>query len=122
MQRLANAGPKFHKRFIKHCIDYFDSVLPETDLRLKDRVMTLEEYVPHRRENGGVRPCFDLFEYVFNIELPDEVFEDEAFMRVYYAAVDAIGWSNVSRPVQTWMASCSFFFVSGRVLVCRRTI
>ena len=99
MQRLTNASPKFHERFIKHCIDYFDSVLPETDLRMKDNVMTLEEYVPHRRENGGVRPCFDLFEYVFNINLPDEVFEDEAFMRVYFAAVDAIGWSNVCRQV-----------------------
>ncbi|KAI5122525.1 hypothetical protein M0805_005252 [Coniferiporia weirii] len=94
MKRLSNGSPEFRKRFIKHCTDYIDTVLPEADLRAQDKVLSLEEYVHHRRENGGVRPCFDLFEYAFNVALPDEVFEDPAFMRAYFAAVDMIGWSN----------------------------
>ena len=99
MQRLEDTNPKFLARFIKHCASFMDSILPETDNRIKDKVMTLEDYVIHRRENGGVRPCFDLLEYVLNIDMPDEVFEDQVFMRIYWAAIDAISWANVGKQV-----------------------
>ncbi|THH10878.1 hypothetical protein EW145_g1031 [Phellinidium pouzarii] len=94
MKRLSKSTKEFRRRFITHCTDYIDTVLPEADLRAQGKVLSLEEYVHHRRENGGVRPCFDLFEYAFGITLPDAVFKDPAFMRAYFAAVDMIGWSN----------------------------
>lgn len=117
MKRLENSNPKFRERFIKHSIDYFDSVLPEAEHRIKDSVMTLDEYIPHRRENGGVKPCFDLFEYCFDIDLPDEVFEDEAFIRVCDAAIDCVGWSNVRRKDPTHFDISTDAFSSGCLLV-----
>ena len=57
--------------------------------------MSIEEYFPHRRNNGGIRACFDLIELSLGIELPAEVFEDPDFLRVHYAADDMICWSNV---------------------------
>ena len=99
MQRLETAGPRFRARFIEHCSSFMNSILPETDNRIKDKVMTLEDYIIHRRENGAVRPCFDLLEYVLNIDMPNEVFEDQVFMRIYFAAIDAISCANVSKQV-----------------------
>lgn len=43
--------------------------------------------------------CFDLIEFVHNISLPAEVFEDPNFLHVYFAAADMIAWANVSRSL-----------------------
>ena len=99
MKHLANAGPKFRERFIKHNTQYFDAVITEADDRIKDNVMTLEQFIVERRENGGVRPFFDLIEYALKLDLPDEVFEDEALMRIENAGIDGVVWANVSTQV-----------------------
>lgn len=97
-ERLFKKAPlKARQRFVQHCADYIDAVAREARLRQQGEVLGLQEYTLLRRENSGVRPCFAFFEYVHAIDLPDEVFEDPVFMRLYYAAVDMICWANVRK-------------------------
>lgn len=93
--RLGNgAGPGCLRRFIKRFEEYVYAVAQEAELRAQKEVLTLATYIPLRRENSAVRVCFALLEYVFGVDLPDEVFEDPIFMDMYFAAVDSVCWSN----------------------------
>ena len=60
-------------------------------------MLGLADYEPLRRENSAIRLCFGLFEFALGIDLPNEVFEDSAFMDLYWAAADMVCWANVSR-------------------------
>lgn len=71
--------------------------MTEAELRERGEVLDVEPFIALRRENSAVRLCLDLIEYCWGIDLPDEVFEDEAFTEIYWAAVDLICWANVSR-------------------------
>lgn len=96
LKRLSKNSDAFRKRFIEHCICYMEATANEVTLRGEEGLtMSIEEYFPHRRNNGGIRACFDLIELSLGIELPAEVFEDPDFLRVHYAADDMICWSNV---------------------------
>lgn len=55
----------------------------------------MESYETLRRENSAIRLCFGLFEFVLGVDLPDEVFDDPAFLNLYWAAADMVCWSNV---------------------------
>lgn len=68
----------------------------EAEYRRNGLVPDTESYMLIRREVSGVRLCYGMFEYVLGIELPDEVFENQTFLTMYWAAVDMIGLSNVS--------------------------
>ncbi|KAE9398703.1 terpenoid synthase [Gymnopus androsaceus JB14] len=92
---MSSAGPKTAKRFMEHCDRYIECVSREAELREHGEVLDLEAFTPLRRENGGVRLCFALFEYVLGFDLPQEVFDDPTFMEAYWAAVDMIEWANV---------------------------
>ncbi|KAI5122531.1 hypothetical protein M0805_005258 [Coniferiporia weirii] len=46
------------------------------------------------RENGAVKPAFDMIECCLGIELPDEVIEDPTFKQLYNTALDIILWAN----------------------------
>lgn len=48
-----------------------------------------------RRETVGARSSFDMMEFALNVDLPDELFENEAFRKMYYAAIDMIALGNV---------------------------
>ncbi|EJD00897.1 terpenoid synthase [Fomitiporia mediterranea MF3/22] len=102
MNRLSNISEAVRERFISHCISYIDATATEARLRADNEVLSIEEYTKLRRENGGVRTCFDLIEAVLGITLPAEVFDDPNFMRIYFAAVDMICWSNdiYSYPIE----------------------
>lgn len=95
MQRMSKAAPLCRKRFTQHCAEYFSTVVDEVKLRSKDVVYEVEEYILHRRSNGGVKPCFDLFEYVMGFELPEDVFEDNKFVTCVDSANDMICVANV---------------------------
>ena len=81
---------------MKHCVDYVEAVGVEAQLREERKVLDLGSYESLRRENSAVRLCFALVEYVLGIDLPDDVFDDSEFMRIYWTAVDMVCWSNVS--------------------------
>lgn len=96
MGRLIKPASNFRRRLISHLTDCINTVPHEADLRERGEVFGIDEYITHRRENGAVRPCFDIIEYNLGIDLPDNVFEDSAMKRLYFAAVDMVCWSNVS--------------------------
>lgn len=73
---------------------YLESIINEKK-HLECEGLTLQEYEAHRRKNSGTDPFFVLIEYAQGIELPDALFENETFMKIYWAAVDMIGYSNV---------------------------
>lgn len=86
--------PRTEKRFVKAYCGYLESIINEKK-HLECEGLTLQEYEAHRRKNSGTDPFFVLIEYAQGIELPDALFENETFMKIYWAAVDMIGYSNV---------------------------
>lgn len=78
-----------------HCEAYVEAVAQEAELRETDTVLGLEAFEALRRENSAIRLCFGLFEYVLGVDLPDEVFADDAFLACYWAAADMVCWANV---------------------------
>lgn len=56
----------------------------------------MDSFKSLRRENSAIRLCFGLFEFTLGIDLPDSVFEDETFMKMYWASADMVCWANVS--------------------------
>ena len=95
---MRTAGANCRRRFLKHCEDYIEAISKEAEYRERDEVLDMERYETLRRENSAVRLCFMLSMYALDIDLPDEVFEDSAFMTVYFAACDLVCWANVGGP------------------------
>lgn len=89
------AGPDCSQRFFKCWESYIAAVAKEADLRERGEVLNLKSYTDLRRENSAIRTCLALIEYAMGTNLPEEVFEDEAFSEVYVSALDLIWWSNV---------------------------
>ena len=81
---------------MKLCTSYAAGVTREAELRSDHSVLGPDEYRDLRRENSAVRVCLGLIEYELGIDLPDEVFENEAFMGLYWAVIDMVCWANVS--------------------------
>lgn len=94
---LAKAGKNCQGRMLKRCAAYVDAFVKEASLRDDHEVLDEENYMRLRRHNSAVQIVFVLYEYVHGIDLPDEVFEDGVFMRLYYAALDLFILTNVSR-------------------------
>lgn len=67
----------------------------EAEYRERGEVLDMESFKHLRRENSAIRLCFGLFEYSLGIDLPDEVFENPTFERLYWAAADMVCWANV---------------------------
>ncbi|KAL5485913.1 hypothetical protein ACEPAI_6956 [Sanghuangporus weigelae] len=91
---LLKNGPRSMRRLVQACSSYIDAVCQEAALRERGEVLGLEEYRVLRRENIALRLCFSLFEYCFGFDLPDEVFDDPTFVRMFYGAVDMIALCN----------------------------
>ena len=94
------AGSNTAARFLKHCKDYIDAVAHEAELREMGQVLDIAAFTDLRRENSAIRLCFGLFEYALGIDLPQYVFDDPAFMKVYMAAADLVCWANVSSAMR----------------------
>lgn len=107
MQRMAKAPPLCQKRFIQHCKEYFSAVVDEAEFRSRVVFYDLEEFFIRRRDNGGAKPCFDLFEHIMGFEIPECVFQDEDFVTCLECANDLICIANVcvDRQVETKLFS-----------------
>lgn len=93
---LRSAGPQSFRRFLKLSEDYIDCVAKEAEYRERNHILDIESFKHLRRRNSGAPVVFGLLECTLGIDLPDEVFEDATFSRLYWAAVDMVWWSNVS--------------------------
>jgi hypothetical protein len=92
---MRTAGVNCRRRFLEHCGDYIEAVSKEAEYRERDVVLNMEQYEALRRENSAVRLCFMLAMFALDVDLPDEVFEDSAFVTIYFAACDLVCWANV---------------------------
>ena len=87
--------PNFQRRFVQHHADYVNSVVREAECRTGKIQMDFDEFVTFRRLTSGARCVYVVMEFALGIDLPDEVFDNEAFQRMHSAAEDLIGLSNV---------------------------
>lgn len=96
---------------LERCANYVVALAQEAGLRQEQRVLDVSTYMSLRRENSAVQVAFGLFEYVHGIDLPDIVFEDATFMRLYYAALDLFILANVSTliNISSEYYCCEFF-------------
>ena len=76
-----------------------EAVEREAELREMCEVLDMKSFETLRRENSAIRLCFGLFEFALGIDLPDDLFEDKAFMDLYWAAADMVCWANVRRSL-----------------------
>jgi len=88
--------PNAFRRFLAHCDAYINSVIQEARLRDRGEVLGFVDYVHLRRENSAIRVCFGMIPYILGIDLPEEVFEDGNFQKIYFSAADMVCLSNVS--------------------------
>jgi hypothetical protein len=93
---LRSAGPKSFNRFLKRSADYVECVAREAEYRERGEVLDIETFQHLRRENSAVTVCFGLLEYTLGIDLPDHVFENDIFLKLYWDAVDMVCWANVN--------------------------
>ena len=87
--------PRFYRRFIANHSNYLNAVVRESDLRLHRVELSFDEFMDVRRMTIGVHSCVDLLEFFLDIDLPDELFESDAFIRMRNAAANAAGLKNV---------------------------
>ncbi|KAF5359538.1 hypothetical protein D9756_003313 [Leucocoprinus leucothites] len=88
------AGPNNLRRFVKLCEDYTRCVIREAELREAGKVLSMQEYIPLRRNNSAVLLCLALIEYILGIDLPEDMYENPIFMKAYWAACDHVCWAN----------------------------
>ncbi|KAL0574236.1 Sesquiterpene synthase 10 [Marasmius crinis-equi] len=96
---LKGAGPISSARFLRHCADYIQAVSLEAELRERGEILDVDAFIELRRDNSAVVLCFDLFEYVLGLDLPETVFQDPTFQEMYWAAADMVCWAN---DVYSW--------------------
>lgn len=89
-------GPVSRRRFVQETERYLTAVTREAQLREKRTILDLASYNTLRRQNSGAPYSFELFGYLFGVDLPDEVYYHPVMQEMYFAAVDMISWANVS--------------------------
>jgi hypothetical protein len=95
---IDKAGHGVAGRLINNLCNYVDTVGKEAELREKNEVLDIPNYVIFRRETSAIRPCFDLVEYCLDLDLPQYVHDDPLFISGYNAGMDLIFWANVKFP------------------------
>jgi hypothetical protein len=74
---------------------YLEAVTREARYRDNGVTPDLKSYMTIRRNTSGVKPCLDLLEYGFGIDLPDFVANDPILKTLKQTADDFIAWANV---------------------------
>lgn len=97
MRHIDRAGTSIARRFIDNLCAWVKHTGAEAELRDRNKVLDVQDYVALRRDIGAMRPCFDLAEYILGINLSEEIYEDPVFQSGYNAAMYLVCWSNVSR-------------------------
>lgn len=92
------ATPRHLQRFLERCKQLMLGAAEEAKLRQRGEVLSLDAYIPLRRVNVGVYVCFAFTEAVLGVDLPEEVYNDPVFNRLYDTATDLVWWANVSPP------------------------
>jgi hypothetical protein len=92
---IQDAGPGVQARFRETMELYLEAVTREARYRDNGVTPDLKSYMTIRRNTSGVKPCLDLLEYGFGIDLPDFVANDPTLKTLKQTADDFIAWANV---------------------------
>ena len=96
------ASDSARRRFIVKFGIYMAAVVQEASDRAENHIRRIDDYFLVRRQTIGAMPSFVLLH--FEVELPEEVFEDPVIQRLENASADMISLCNVcillSWPVQ----------------------
>ena len=84
------------RRLLESLAGYIESMVREAGARDEGKVLDVDSYMTHRRDNGASQPVFSLFDFVHGVEVPDGVYESSDYMRICWCAVDAMTITNVS--------------------------
>ncbi|KAG6888071.1 hypothetical protein C0992_009727 [Termitomyces sp. T32_za158] len=79
-------------RFIKRLENCMTAMVQEVQDRTLEYVRDIDEYLPVRRETLGAKLSFSFLE--FQLNLPDEIFEDPVIQRLTNACLDLIILTN----------------------------
>ena len=88
------------RRLLESLAGYIESMVREAGTRDEGKVLDVDSYMTHRRDNGASQPVSSLFDFVHGVEVPDGVYKSSDYMRIYWCAVDAMTITNVSVHVQ----------------------
>ena len=95
---IDKAGLDVARRFINNFCNYVVIVGKEAELREKNEVLDIPNYLIFRRETSAVRTSFDLVEYCLDLNLPQYVHDDPVFISGYNAGMDLVFLANVKFP------------------------
>ena len=83
----------------------------EAKHRETKEILSVEDYVIHRRENCSVRFYLIFIEIALRINFPLELLEDPNFIRANDLAIDLVAIINVSRlPIPLLMIFLAFIY------------
>ena len=85
------------ERFLHSYALYLDGMATEAKHRETKEILSVEDYVIHRRENCSVRFYLIFIEIALRIDFPPELLEDPNFVRVNDLAIDLVAIINVSQ-------------------------
>ena len=99
MKRLTEASAGLDtviNRYI-HMYDlYLKSLVEEVRLRRENEVLSVKDYVVHRRENSTVRFYHIFIEVALGVKLSKDVLEDPDFIKANNLGIDLTSIANVS--------------------------
>ncbi|PAV19952.1 terpenoid synthase [Pyrrhoderma noxium] len=82
------------ERFLHSYALYLDGMATEAKHRETKEILSVEDYVIHRRENCSVRFYLIFIEIALRIDFPPELLEDPNFVRVNDLAIDLVAIIN----------------------------
>ncbi|KAG6894912.1 hypothetical protein C0992_003990 [Termitomyces sp. T32_za158] len=94
-------------RLVKNVKSCMTAIVQEVQDRALEYVRDIDEYLPLRRETLGAKLAFSVLEFQLNI--PNEVFEEPIIQRLTNACLDLIILSNVIPVVSPLFLAHSIF-------------
>ena len=89
-----------YRRLVEHIREYIDAAVQQVINRANDVELDINSYIELRRKTGAIECCFDLIEYDFNLDIPDEVKDDPTIRKLTHYCSDICGWANVNDQIK----------------------
>ena len=93
---MENCKPGPAHRFKETLEQFFESVNLQAQDRDANQIPDLESFIDIRRDTSGCKSTFDLIEYAYDLDVPQEVLEHPVLEALKQGSNDLVAWSNVS--------------------------
>ena len=119
---MKNCKPGPAHRFKETLEQFFESVNLQAQDRDANQIPDLESFIDIRRDTSGCKSTFDLIEYAYDLDVPQEVLEHPVIEALKQGSNDLVAWSNVSfLPCDTPFLYMLNPLFPGHLLLQRRT-